>query len=175
MKKIAVFGKPGSGKSTLSMVLAARTGIPYHPLDSLVYQPDGSQIPRAQFDQLHDDIVQQESWIIDGLGPLASFHARLKHADVWVYINLPYWLSYYLVSKRLLKGLFITPKGWPKGSSIIKGSWQSYKMLRLSPTFWHDEFEQQLIEQAKTQGAQLYVLTSLAEVKRFVTRFESQS
>ncbi|WP_417585873.1 AAA family ATPase [Nitrincola sp.] len=30
MHKIAVFGKPGSGKSTLSKALATATGIPLH-------------------------------------------------------------------------------------------------------------------------------------------------
>ncbi len=32
MKKIAVFGKPDSGKSTMSKQLALTTGIPLHPL-----------------------------------------------------------------------------------------------------------------------------------------------
>ena len=38
MKKIVVFGKPGSGKSTLSKKLAAATGIKLHALDSIVYK-----------------------------------------------------------------------------------------------------------------------------------------
>ncbi|WP_290517344.1 hypothetical protein [Alcanivorax sp.] len=42
MKKIAVFGKPGSGKSTLSKALALATGIQLHQLDSIVYKKMGS-------------------------------------------------------------------------------------------------------------------------------------
>ena len=38
MKKIAVFGKPGSGKSTLSKKIASATGIQLHPLDSIAYK-----------------------------------------------------------------------------------------------------------------------------------------
>lgn len=44
MKKIAVFGKPGSGKSTLSKNLASISGIPLHPLDSIVYKNNGDLV-----------------------------------------------------------------------------------------------------------------------------------
>ncbi len=46
MKKVAVFGKPGSGKSTMSKRLAAVTGIPLHPLDSIVYEKNGDLVDR---------------------------------------------------------------------------------------------------------------------------------
>lgn len=38
MKKIAVFGKPGSGKSILSKKLALASGIKLYALDLIVYK-----------------------------------------------------------------------------------------------------------------------------------------
>lgn len=39
MKKVAVFGNAGGGKSTLSQNLAQITGLPWVPLDYLQYKP----------------------------------------------------------------------------------------------------------------------------------------
>ncbi|MDC9575659.1 adenylate kinase, partial [Pseudoalteromonas sp. GABNS16A] len=105
MKKIAVFGKPGSGKSTLSKALALATGIPLHQLDSIVYKKNGELVDRSSFDEAHERILSSGNWIIDGFGPINSFHQRLEAADTLVYVDLPYIACYWLVTKRLLKGL----------------------------------------------------------------------
>ena len=166
MKKIAVFGKPGSGKSTLSKKLEAATGIPLHPLDSIAYKQNGELVDRDTYDTAHNSILATDSWIIDGFGPRASFNARLAAADTLLYIDLPYYVSYWLVTKRLLKGLFIKPEGWPDGSSVLKGSIESFKTLKLCPMFWNAEFLQSLEKQAENKT--LIVIRSLKELNRFI-------
>lgn len=166
MKKVAVFGKPGSGKSTLSKKLAAATGINLHALDSIEYQVDGSRVERPAFDKAHQEILSSDSWIIDGFGPIESFYQRLDVADTLVYIDLPYSTSYWLVTKRMLKGLFITPEGWPEGSSVLKGSLQSYKVLKLCPKFWNDKFAAQL-ENMKADKS-VHVIRSVTELNSFI-------
>ena len=137
MKKVAVFGKPGSGKSTFSKRLAEKANLPLIALDSLIYNPDGTSVERPVYMKAHDEILSSPAWLIDGLGPVSSFYQRLEAADTLIYIDLPYWLSYWLVTKRLIKGLVVRPAGWPEGSSVIAGSTQSYRFLRLSPQFWN--------------------------------------
>ena len=51
MKKIAVFGKPGSGKSTLSKNLALATSIKLHALDSILYKKNGALLDRKTYDK----------------------------------------------------------------------------------------------------------------------------
>jgi dephospho-CoA kinase len=46
MIKIAVFGKLGSGKSTVSRALASATGITLYQLDSIVYKKNGELVER---------------------------------------------------------------------------------------------------------------------------------
>lgn len=167
MKKIAVFGKPGSGKSTLSKKLASATGIKLHQLDAIVYKKNGELVDRTIYDREHGNILSSSSWIIDGFGPIESFNKRLEVADTLVYIDLPYFVSYWLVTKRLLKGLFIRPEGWPDGSSVLKGSLQSYNVLKLCPKFWNDDFLQKLEEISTNKS--LYVIREVSELNNFIT------
>ncbi|MFA0670998.1 adenylate kinase [Vibrio splendidus] len=166
MKKVAVFGKPGSGKSTISKALALATGIELHQLDSIVYKASGEFVEREVFDQAHDNIINSESWIIDGFGPLGSFNTRLEAADTLVYIDLPYPISYWFVTKRMLKGLLVKPEGWPDGSSVIKGTIQSYKTLKLCPKFWNDDFRLRLELRAKEK--EVHIIRSVSELNNFV-------
>ncbi|MCF7505080.1 MULTISPECIES: adenylate kinase [Vibrio] len=168
MKKVAVFGKPGSGKSTVSKALASATNLPLHQLDSLVYKPSGELVDKEVFKDVHDKIVSSETWIIDGLGPISLFYNRLDEADTLVYIDLPYSVSYWFVTKRLLKGLFVKPEGWPEGSSVFKGTLQSYKILKLCPKFWNDEFMIKLLE--KYPMKEVHVIKTVAELNDFVSK-----
>ena len=166
MKKIAVFGKPGSGKSTVSKALALATGIELHQLDSIVYKANGEFVEREVFELAHESILKSESWIIDGFGPLSSFNTRLEAADTLVYIDLPYPISYWFVTKRMLKGLFVKPEGWPDGSSVLKGTLQSYKVLRLCPKFWNDDFLCRL--EMMSANKSLCIIRSPSELNNFI-------
>ena len=77
---------------------------------------------------------------------MSSFNRRLEEADTLIYVDLPYFVTYWLVTKRFLKGLLVKPEGWPEGSSILKGTLESYKALKLCPKFWNDSFLQKLEE-----------------------------
>ncbi|MGY3572254.1 adenylate kinase [Vibrio paucivorans] len=166
MKKVAVFGKPGSGKSTVSKALAQASGLPLHQLDSIVYKPNGEFVSREEFDAAHKGILQSESWIVDGFGgPISSFNERLEAADTLVYIDLPYSVSYWFVTKRFLKGLFVKPEGWPDGSSILKGTLNSYKTLKLCPKFWNDDFSSRLREYSSSK--QVHIIKTVSELNDF--------
>ncbi|SHE42112.1 adenylate kinase [Vibrio gazogenes] len=165
MKKVAVFGKPGSGKSTVSKALALASGLPLHQLDSMVYKPNGEFVAREEFDAAYNEILRSDSWVIDGLGPINSFYERLAAADTLVYIDLPYSVSYWFVTKRLLKGLFVKPEGWPDGCSILKGSLNSYKTLKLCPRFWNDDFLSKLM--AYSGSKDVYIIKTVSELNDF--------
>ncbi|MGF1712209.1 adenylate kinase [Vibrio kagoshimensis] len=166
MKKIAVFGKPGSGKSTISKALTIATDIPLHQLDSIVYNVDGTLVDRQVYDDAHNNILSSERWIIDGFGPIGSFYKRLEEADTLIYIDLPYPVSYWFVTKRCLKGVFIKPEGWPDGSSVLKGTLESYKTLKMCPKFWNDQFISKLKE--TSEGKDIYVIKTVNELNTFV-------
>jgi adenylate kinase family enzyme len=166
VKKIAVFGKPGNGKSSLSKKLALATGIKVHHLDSILYRKNGEQIDGAIYDKEHENILSCDSWIIDGFDNMESFDRRIVMAYTLIYIDLPYVVSYWLVTKRFLKSLFAKPEGWPDGCSVLKGTIQSYKVLKSCRRFWNKDLLQKLEDISKNKS--LYVIRSISELNRFV-------
>lgn len=168
MKKVTVFGKPGGGKSTLSRDLSTVTGISLWPLDLIEYKKNGDKVPREEYLRRHADMINSDSWIIEGLGTLDSFWARLDSADTIIYVDLPYSVHYWWVTKRLLKGLFIRPEGWPDGSSVLKGTIRGWKYLRLSPKFWTEELFDEI--KLRGRGKDIYRISSVRELNNFVEK-----
>ncbi|MCC2606873.1 P-loop NTPase family protein [Planctobacterium marinum] len=172
MKKVAVFGKPANGKSTLSKKLAVATGIPLYALDSILYQADGEEVCRDQYEQRHEAILDSGSWIIEGFAPMNSpnsFYRRLEAADTLIYIDLPYSVTYWLVTKRCLKGLFVKPEGWPQRSSVLKGTLESFKVLKRCPGFWNEVFLQRIRQQSANKT--LHVIRSVSQLNGFVEKY----
>ena len=166
MKRVAVFGKPGGGKSTLSKKLAASTGIRLYPLDLIEYKKNGERVPLDRYLEEHDKLIGSDSWIIEGLGTLDSFWDRVSAADTLIYVDLPYWLHYWLVTKRFLVSPIVKPEGWPEGSSILKGTLASWKYLRLSPRFWTSDFFDKIKHVAVKKS--VYRLTSIKDLNLFI-------
>ncbi len=169
MKKVAVFGKPGGGKSTLSKKLSAATGIKLYPLDLIAYKKNGERVAPEKYAEAHEKIINSDSWIIDGLGTLESLRARINAADTLIYIDLPYWVHYWWVTKRLMLSLFVKPEGWPDESSVLKGTFESWKYLRMSPQFWTSEFFKNVQDSAKNKS--LHRITTTRELEIFVKKF----
>jgi len=80
MKKVAIFGNTGGGKSTLARRLAELTRLPLYPLDLIQYRPGGGEVPRQDYLRAHADLLDKDEWIIDGFGCVASVTKRLIKA-----------------------------------------------------------------------------------------------
>jgi adenylate kinase family enzyme len=165
MKKVAVFGNAGGGKSTLSRRLGDMTGLPWVPLDSIQYRPGGDKVTHAEFKAAHAALLQQDQWIVDGFGSIDTVWERLKVADTLVYIDMPVLRHYWWVTKRLLTGLWVHPAGWPEGSSLLKGTLKSYPTVRLCHAKLTPKYRE-YVEQAKATK-QVYHLRSRQDIARF--------
>jgi adenylate kinase family enzyme len=171
MNKIAVFGKPASGKSTLCKKLAKATAIKLYPLDLIEYHKNGQKKSVQEYQIAHDKILNSENWIIDGLGTISSFWSRLDAADTLIYIDISYWQSYWWANKRLLISPFAKPEGWPGGSSVLKGTIASWIYLRLAPRFWTHEFLKKI--QGLAKNKRLYHIKTVKELNGFIDHWHS--
>lgn len=66
MKRIMVIGSPGAGKSTFARKLRDKTGLPLYYMDMLFHKPDKTTVTREELDRRLQEILQTDSWIIDG-------------------------------------------------------------------------------------------------------------
>jgi adenylate kinase family enzyme len=140
MKRVAIFGNAGGGKSTLARELAEITGLPLYVIDKIKYRPGGSEVPHEEYLELHSVMVSRDEWIIDGFESIKLAWERFEVADTLIHIDLPLAVHALWVTKRLVKGLFVDPPGWPEGSPVISSSIQSYRVLwpchtRLTPRY----------------------------------------
>jgi adenylate kinase family enzyme len=172
MKRVAIFGNAGGGKSTLARELAAITGLPLAVIDELQFRPGGARVPHEEYLQAHAALLATDEWIIDGFGCGRSVWQRLDAADTLIHVDLPLALHALWVTKRLLKGFFAAPEGWPENSPLISSSIQSYRVLwpchrRLTPTY------RSYVSNA-AQCKQVFHLRSRRDMTRFVEAMKNE-
>jgi adenylate kinase family enzyme len=169
--KVAVFGKPGGGKSTLSLQIAAATQLPLHQLDLVQYRRGGGKVPEEEFLRRHAEIMAQAQWVVDGFGNPQAFAAMLHAADVLVYVERSSWIHYWWVAKRLLKSPFSRPLGWPEGSPMLSSTISSYRFLRRSHGFWNPALKARLL--ALRPGKRVYVVRTQSDVRALLAELNS--
>lgn len=166
MKRVAVFGNAGGGKSTLARHLADMTGLPLYVIDLMQFREGGTKVPQDEFPQAHSDLLQRDECIIDGYGTAALAWERFGLADTLVYVDLPLVLHYAWVTKRLIKGFFADPKGWPKNTPLWSSTLSSYRVIPLCHRHLTPRYRALVAEAAPSK--RVHHLTSPAEIRRFL-------
>jgi len=166
MKKVAVFGNAGGGKSTLARGLAEATRLPLYPLDLIQFKPGGGQVPRDQYLQAHADLLRRDAWIIDGFGCMTTAWERFAAADTLVHIDLPVLTHYRWVTKRFIQGLFVTPEGWPENSPMWSSTLDSYRVVWSCNRYLTPKYRTLVAEAAASK--RVHHLRSPREMRLFV-------
>jgi adenylate kinase family enzyme len=173
MKKVAVFGNAGGGKSTLSKRLAAITGLPLYALDKIKYQAGGVAVPDEDYKRAHQKILLTDRWLIDGFGCMETLWLRLDEADSLVFVDLPLHVHFWRVTKRLITGYFKPPESWPEKSPIFKSSMNSYRVLWPCYKYLTPKYRE-YIEQAQNTK-RVYHLRSTEQIAQFLASIESET
>ncbi len=88
MKKIIIIGCPGSGKSTFAVKLSDKLQLPLYHLDLIYHKPDKTTVSRDEFDRKLTEIMQTDTWIIDG-NYSRTVEMRLKECDTVFLLDFP--------------------------------------------------------------------------------------
>jgi len=172
MKRVAVFGNAGGGKSTIARRLAELTGLPLYVIDLMQFRTGGAKVPADEFLQLHTDVLRRDEWIIDGFGSTALSWERFALADTLVYVDLPLFVHYTWVTKRLIKGLFADPKGWPEASPLWSSTLSSYRVIPLCHRHLTPKYRLLVAEAAAAK--RVHHLRSVAEIDAFLEAVRKQ-
>ena len=86
MRKIIVIGCPGSGKSTFSRELHAKTKIPLFHLDAMYWNADKTTVERTAFLEKLSAAMSGESWIIDG-NYASTMEMRMSACDTVFFLD----------------------------------------------------------------------------------------
>lgn len=99
MKKIAIIGSGGSGKSTFSRALGKNIGIPVYHLDALLWKPGWEPTTKAEQRNIQQQLIEEDRWIIDG-NYNGTLELRLSAADTIIFLDMPRTLCLYRIAKR---------------------------------------------------------------------------
>jgi adenylate kinase family enzyme len=87
-----VYGVTGSGKSTLAAQISAATGIPWHSVDDLTWEPDWVAVDDQEQRRRIAAICARPAWILDtAYGKWLD--VPLARVEVIVALDYPRWLS----------------------------------------------------------------------------------
>lgn len=180
MRRVAVFGNAGGGKSTLAQRLAEITGLPLHVIDIIQYpdgryrpeEKDGGKISPEEYRKIHADILRQDQWIIDGFESVPSAWERFAVADTLVYVDLPILTHYWGDTTRFATGLFKNPKGWPERSPIWESTLDAYMVVGRCHRLLRPKYRRYVAEAASSK--RVHHLRSRREVAAFVRSVDEE-
>ena len=162
MRRVAIMGPGGAGKSSLARQLGARTGLPVFHLDRYFWHPGWVETPREEWRALQEQLFAAEEWIADG-NYSATSEVRLARADTVVLLDFPAWRTAPRALRRSLAsyGKPVQAEGCPE---------------RLDPKFlwWIVNYRRRsrpkvlaaIAEHAP--GASVHILRRPREVERFL-------
>jgi adenylate kinase family enzyme len=102
MKRIAIVGCGGAGKSTLAHQLGTILRLPVIHLDKEFWQPGWKMRPKEEEQEILEKTAKQDEWIIDG-NYQATMSTRFEAADTIIFLDFPTLLCLWRVIKRFFK------------------------------------------------------------------------
>jgi adenylate kinase family enzyme len=129
--RILVYGVTGTGKTTLAGRIAERTGIGWHSVDDLTWEPGWVPVPPDEQRRRIAEICAGERWILDTAYG-AWLDIALARTQLIVALDYPRWVSLSrLAGRTLLRSVDRRP--------ICNGNTESLRQVfsRNSIIAWH--------------------------------------
>jgi adenylate kinase family enzyme len=143
--RILVYGVTGSGKTTLAGQIAERTGLPWHSVDDLTWEPGWVEVPVDEQRRRIETICSGERWILDAAYG-RWMDVPLGRADQIVALDYPRWLSLYRLVKRSTRRIVLRERACNGNvetlgkffgkDSIVRWHFRSFERKRLRIHEW---------------------------------------
>ena len=120
MRRVAVVGVSGAGKTRLARMLAAALEVPHVELDSIYHQPGWQGLDDDEFRRRVSERLSGDGWVADGnystVRPIV-----LARADTAVWLDLPRWLVARRVISRTLRRTITREELWNGNREPLSG------------------------------------------------------
>lgn len=164
MKRIAVVGCPGAGKTTFVKKLAQITGLPVIHLDFYYHQKEYNYyIDQKAWEKKVKQLAARERWITDG-NYKSTFSVRFKRADTIIFLDYPRRTLLYGIFKRRIEN-----QG--KLRSDMPPEWKEHINWYFLKYVWkfRGEARSQLLQNLKKyKDKDVRVFTSRKQAKRYL-------
>jgi adenylate kinase family enzyme len=131
VSRILVYGVTGSGKTTIARQIAERTGIAWHSVDDLTWNPGWVLVPNEEQRRRITEICAGERWILD-TAYSRWLDVPLARAELIVGLDYPRWVSLgRLVRRTAIRAV--------DRKTICNGNTESFRQAfsRESIIVWH--------------------------------------
>lgn len=102
MKRIALIGCGGSGKTWLSNQLGMLIDAPVTHLDAVYYDDGWNPLNKEKFAVIQHELVAAPTWVIEG-NYAGTLPIRLSRADTVIFLDLPAWVCLWGILQRRLR------------------------------------------------------------------------
>ncbi len=129
--RILVYAVTGSGKTTLAAAISERTGLPWHCVDDLTWEPGWKAVPLSEQRHRIASICTGEKWVLD-TAYSAWVDVPLARAEVVLALDYPRVVSLSrLLRRTVLRAL--------DQRSVCNGNTESFRQAfsRDSIIVWH--------------------------------------
>ena len=166
-RRVLVIGMAGSGKSTFSRALSARTGLPVVSLDLHYWKPGWVRPSEPEWREKQRALLAGDTWIADG-NYYDTADVPLKRAATIVLLDMPWWLSAW---RAFVRGLRRPEGELPAGcedSAVrrLRDEWWLIRRVWLGRR--SEPAEARALVSKHAPDAALYVLRSKRDVCEFL-------
>ncbi|MGI5293023.1 topology modulation protein [Nonomuraea polychroma] len=168
MKKVAIVGCSGSGKSHLARELGRRLDAQVTHLDAVFYDDEWNALPQEKFEALQGDFCAADRWVADG-NYNSTLRIRLEACDTVIFMDVPTWAALWGVFSRQVRH----GAGQDQASGVYNRI--NWSVLRYVATYRRKMRPRVLAKIDQFAGhAQVVFLTSRRQTRRWLENVPSR-